>query len=83
MYLAYIRGALPAKKVTRMLSPHEISTLMLVQDRPDQVDVQRTEVDSLLAHQLIILERTGEGLPRLMISTQGQRLLNHFQYLSR
>jgi hypothetical protein len=44
-----------------MLSPHELATLMVVRSRPDQIDMTRIELETLLDCQLISLEpRIGE-----------------------
>lgn len=34
-----------------MLSPHEFATLMLVRQAPDQLDMNRAELDALLERQ--------------------------------
>ncbi|TDV12081.1 hypothetical protein C7408_11020 [Paraburkholderia caballeronis] len=39
-----------------MLSPHELATLMLVRHAPDQIDMTRIELDTLLGCRLISLE---------------------------
>jgi hypothetical protein len=39
-----------------MLSPHEFATLMLIKDAPDQIELDRAELDTLLERQLISLE---------------------------
>jgi hypothetical protein len=58
-----------------MLSPHEFSTLMLVRHSPDQIDMNRTELGTLLEHRLVALEsRAGEQL-RLSLTKAGRRLL--------
>ncbi len=44
-----------------MLSPHEIATLLLVKDAPDQADMERDELDALLEQQLVRLEALGSG----------------------
>ena len=44
-----------------MLSAHEFATLMLVSQSPEQVDMNRAELDSLLERQLVMLERSAEG----------------------
>jgi hypothetical protein len=41
------------RKETRMLSPHEFTTLMLVKDAPDQIEADRAELRALLEHQLV------------------------------
>jgi len=50
-----------------MLSPHELATLMLIRSAPDQIDMKRIELETLLDCQLISLEqRPGEWRrPRL------------------
>ncbi|MEM5423320.1 MULTISPECIES: hypothetical protein [Paraburkholderia] len=50
-----------------MLSPHEFATLMLVKAAPEQIDLDREELDTLLEHQLVALEQLASGgqLPRL------------------
>lgn len=44
-----------------MLSAHEFATLMLVSQSPEQVDMNRAELDALLERQLVMLERSAEG----------------------
>ena len=44
-----------------MLSPHEVATLMLVRNPPDQLYMNRAELDALLERQLVMLERSAEG----------------------
>ncbi|MGT2470971.1 hypothetical protein [Paraburkholderia terrae] len=50
-----------------MLSPHEFATLMLVKSAPEQIDLNREELDTLLERQLIALEEFASGaqFPRL------------------
>ena len=38
-----------------MLSPHEFATLMLVKAAPDQIELNREELDTLLDQQLVAL----------------------------
>ena len=44
-----------------MLSAHEFATLMLICQSPEQVDMNRAELDALLERQLVMLERSAEG----------------------
>ncbi len=44
-----------------MLSPHEFATLLLVKDAPQQVEMEREELDALLERQLVLLERLASG----------------------
>ena len=44
-----------------MLSAHEFATLTLICQSPEQVDMNRAELDALLERQLVMLERSAEG----------------------
>lgn len=44
-----------------MLSAHEFATLMLVKSAPDQIDLDREDLNALLEHQLVALEEMGSG----------------------
>ncbi|PLZ01689.1 hypothetical protein CY652_15065 [Burkholderia sp. WAC0059] len=44
-----------------MLSPHEFATLLLVKDAPNQLEMEREELDALLERQLVQLERLASG----------------------
>jgi hypothetical protein len=47
-----------------MLSPHELATLMLLNSAPDQVEMTRTELDTLLDSRLVSLsESLTDSLP--------------------
>lgn len=59
-----------------MLSPHEFATLMLVREAPDQLDMNRSELDALLERQLVMLEHRATGTPRVHLTTRGQRYLD-------
>ncbi|HTH61429.1 MAG TPA: hypothetical protein VL689_14860 [Paraburkholderia sp.] len=58
-----------------MLSPYEFATLMLVRSKPDQVDMDRAELDTLLEQQLISLEQLTQGHRRLALTHSGRSLL--------
>jgi hypothetical protein len=58
-----------------MLSPHEFATLMLVRSAPDQIDMNRTEVDTLLERQLLLLEQIAGGHQRPSLTPSGHSLL--------
>lgn len=47
-----------------MLSPHEFETLMLVRQAPDQLDMNRAELDALLERQLVMPEHCAAGRRR-------------------
>jgi hypothetical protein len=47
-----------------MLSPHEFTTLMLVAAAPEQIDLDRDELDTLLERQLVALEPLASGAQR-------------------
>ncbi|WP_027796910.1 hypothetical protein [Paraburkholderia acidipaludis] len=58
-----------------MLSPHEFATLMLVRHSPDQIDMNRTELGTLLERRLVSFEsRSGDDL-RLSLTRAGRMLL--------
>lgn len=58
-----------------MLSPHELATLMLIRSQPDQIDMTRIELDTLLDCELISLEPRA-GAQRLpMLTPAGVQLL--------
>ena len=58
-----------------MLSPHEFATLMLLQDAPDQIDLDRADLEALLERQLVTLERFTSGQPRPLITINGHSIL--------
>ena len=59
-----------------MLSAHEFATLMLVSQSPEQVDMNRAELDTLLERQLVMLERSAEGhRRRAQLTDTGRSLL--------
>jgi hypothetical protein len=57
-----------------MLSPHEFATLMLVNNAFDQIELDRAELDILLARQLVVLKQLGAA-PRFQITRRGEYLL--------
>ncbi|RKU00589.1 hypothetical protein C7H84_26115 [Burkholderia sp. Nafp2/4-1b] len=58
-----------------MLSPHEISTLIMVRDAPDQIGSDREEIFTLLERQLIAFERTTSDCHRIEVTTAGRDIL--------
>ncbi|MBC8752400.1 MULTISPECIES: hypothetical protein [Paraburkholderia] len=58
-----------------MLSPHEFATLMLIKDAPDQIELGRAELDTLLERQLISLESRASGHPRPHVTSEGASIL--------
>jgi hypothetical protein len=58
-----------------LLSPHEFATLMLVRHSPDQIDMNRLELDTLLERQLVALEQWTEGHRQLSLTSAGRSLL--------
>ena len=65
-----------------MLSPHEFATLMLVRASPDQIDLDREELDTLLERQLIELEQLASGHPRPRLTGDGDAVLRAVARLS-
>ncbi|RQN38905.1 hypothetical protein [Paraburkholderia tropica] len=58
-----------------MLSPHEFATLMLIRHAPEQIDMNRHELDILFERQLVALEQRAEGMRRLSLTSAGRSLL--------
>lgn len=58
-----------------MLSPREFATLMLVNAAPDQIDLDREELDILLECQLVELEELASGQPRPRLTVDGHAVL--------
>jgi hypothetical protein len=59
-----------------MLSPHEFATLMLVRQAPDQVEMNRAELDALLERQLVMLEMNQAGARRVHLTAKGRSMLD-------
>ena len=59
-----------------MISPHEFATLMLVRQAPDQLDMDRAELDALLERQLVMLEHCGDGARRAYLTGKGRTVLD-------
>jgi len=58
-----------------MLSPHEFATLLLVKAAPDQIDLDRAELDTLLEYQLVALEQLASGVRRPRLTRVGDSVL--------
>jgi len=54
-----------------MLSPHEFATLLLVKDAPNQLEMEREELDALLERQLVELERLASGFEQWRLTESG------------
>jgi len=59
-----------------MLTPHEFATLMLVRQAPDQLDMNRAELDALLERQLVMLEHCASGARRAHLTGKGRMFLS-------
>ncbi|MPW22796.1 hypothetical protein GCT13_39860 [Paraburkholderia sp. CNPSo 3157] len=58
-----------------MLSPHEFATLLLVKAAPEQIDLNREELDTLLERQLVALEQLASGARRPRLTRDGDSVL--------
>ncbi len=58
-----------------MLSPHEFATLMLVKAAPEQIDLNRAELDTLLERQLVAFEQLSSGVQRPRLTPDGDSVL--------
>lgn len=65
-----------------MLSPHEFATLLLVKDAPNQLDMEREELDALLERQLVQLEKLASGNQRWRLTETGDTTLRAIKRLS-
>ncbi|AGW95701.1 hypothetical protein N234_37185 [Ralstonia pickettii DTP0602] len=58
-----------------MLSHHEFATLMLVDDNSGPTELDRADVEALLAHHLIRLESFGSNHSRPQVTIEGYAFL--------
>jgi hypothetical protein len=65
-----------------MLSPHEFATLLLVQEAPNQVDMEREELDALLERQLVQLENLASGRQQWRLTASGDSTIKAFKRFS-
>jgi hypothetical protein len=65
-----------------MLSPHEFATLLLVKDAPNQLDMEREELDALLERQLVELERLASGFEQWRLTESGDSALRAIKRFS-
>jgi len=63
------------KLETTMLSPHEIATLVLLCGNSQPRDLDTVDVETLLALQLLTLERPSPGVSEPRVTLQGHALL--------
>lgn len=61
-----------------MLSHHEFATLVLVNDSPNPTELDCADMETLLAHQLVTLERLGPNHSRPWVTIQGYAFLKTF-----
>jgi hypothetical protein len=57
-----------------MLSPHEFTTLMIVKNAPDQIELDRAELHTLLERHLVAVE-LASGHRRHRITPHGDAVL--------
>ena len=62
-------------KDERMLSPHEFATVMLVKNASYQFDLSHEDLDALLTHQLIALDKDPPGQLRPYLTRHGEAIL--------
>lgn len=61
-----------------MLSPHEFAVLLLVNDSAESHDLDRADVEALIEHKLVTLERQGLDQVYARVTAQGRALLKAF-----
>lgn len=59
-----------------MLSPHELTTLMLINDAPEQIEPGRIELRTLLAYDLVVWEPLSADNRAPRVTPQGQAILH-------
>ena len=75
--------AMPIARMERtMLSPHEFATLLLVKDAPNQVDMEREELDALLERQLVQLENLASGHQQWRLTESGDTAIRAIKRFS-
>jgi hypothetical protein len=68
--------ACAASYETKMLSPHEFATLILVKHAPDQIGLGHADLEALLKRQLVALKKDSSDKSRHYITDQGDALLH-------
>ncbi|VWC72882.1 preprotein translocase subunit SecA [Burkholderia aenigmatica] len=58
-----------------MLSPHEITTLMMAWDAPDQIESDREELFTLLERQLIAFDQSTSEDRHILVTAEGHAVL--------
>ncbi|WP_213309044.1 hypothetical protein [Paraburkholderia sacchari] len=58
-----------------MLSPHELATLMLVNNAPERMEADRLELGALRELDLIAIEQPEAGLPMPRVTPRGDAFL--------
>jgi uncharacterized protein with NAD-binding domain and iron-sulfur cluster len=66
-----------------MLTPHEFATLMLVRDGPDEVDLTRAEISTLVERHLVSMERLESGHHRPYLTHDGDSVLKALEVRTR
>jgi hypothetical protein len=61
-----------------MLSPHELATLLLVNDASGRIEADRLELGTLRDLQLIAIERPESGLAVPRLTARGDAVLRAF-----
>ncbi|MGU7782143.1 hypothetical protein [Burkholderia sp. PU8-34] len=58
-----------------MLSPHEITTLMMVWNAPDQIGSDREELFALLERQLVAFDPSASDCRPIRVTDEGRAVL--------
>lgn len=58
-----------------MLSPHEFAVLLLVNDRAESHELDRADVEALIEHKLVTLERHEPDCSYAQVTAQGYAFL--------
>ena len=74
-YLAALNLLFQREPGDRMLSPHEIATLMLIKDAPCRIEPGRAELHSLLNLELAVMESSATGFVHPRVTPRGETIL--------
>ncbi|RQS57836.1 hypothetical protein DID96_36475 [Burkholderia sp. Bp8963] len=58
-----------------MLSPHELTTLMMAWNAPDQIESRREELFTLLERQLIAIDPLASDDRHIQVTAEGHAVL--------
>ncbi|MHC6071182.1 hypothetical protein ACYT89_01120 [Ralstonia solanacearum] len=83
--MRYVQSPLGISKAATqertVLSPHEFAVLLLVNDSAESRELDRADIEALIEHKLVTLERQGLDQVYARVTAQGHALLKAFGHL--